>query len=123
MDSINITISSKDKELLQRMAVSGNRRFQDLAQLLFAEGVKMFYCDEGIYVEKLEEEYTAEDHKQFELNAKIEKEGGTWEERTDKGYKYVSTHLSIERQQDSRGRYFDSLVGPLAKRIAAFATK
>lgn len=123
MESINIQISPKDKELLQRIATSNNRRFADLVQILFAEGVRMFFCDEQVCIEKLPEEYTTEDKKQLELNAEIEKGSKTWEEQKAAGYKHVATHLFNESKKDPLGHYSDSLIDPLSKRIAAFAIK
>ena len=92
MDNLTIKISSEDLSMLRRIAKSDKRRFDDFVQLVFADGLHYYFCDEYIEVEKLPEEYTEEEIKQKEINSEImqDKKYNNMQERRDAGFIKVS---------------------------------
>jgi hypothetical protein len=95
MENLTIKISAADVAMLRRIARATNRRFDDFLLLVFAEGLQMYFCDEGVSVKKLPEEYTDAEIKQQELNEKIKKEIRTgWEDMKAAGFAHVDERFN-----------------------------
>lgn len=94
MEDLTIKISAADVVMLRRIAKAQHRRFDDFLLLIFAGGLDMHFCDEGVHVKKLPDEYTDEEIKQKELNEKIQKEIKTgWDDMKAAGFKHVDSHF------------------------------
>ena len=128
MKTITITVSDRDYDLLTRIAKADNRRLSDMSYLCYAEGLDYLFTDHELCVERVHaDEYTAKEKEQMEKNKELEKTEGwndlDWDQKREKGYKYVHDHISNwEKEEDEDGHY-DPLIAPLAKRIKAYATK
>ena len=125
MANVSIQLSDSDLSLLQRVAKAEDRRFQDLMQLIFANGLDCYFFDEYVSVERIDSEISAEELKQIALNDTLSKEKGFWqlseEERIAKGYKKgfcrtISNH-DISKSSDPQ----DLLIAPIAERIRSLA--
>ena len=90
---IELKLTDDQYDLLSRIATEDKRRLNDLFYLLFGEGIKYFYIDDGISIKKKPNEYTEEENKQLAKNEELEKEEGlnslSYEEKALKGYKHV----------------------------------
>ena len=49
---ITIKVSDKDYDLIQRIARQEKRKLSDFSYLLFAEGLKFFFCEDVICFKK-----------------------------------------------------------------------
>ena len=122
---LTIQIEEKDLLMLRRVAKEVKRKEQDMYQLMFAYGVKLMFCDEGLAIDKLDHEYTEEEKAQLENNKALEEEHGhvLWqmslEARKELGWspvdKYIRNHVPSERGCS------DPLFEPMAERVEAFA--
>ena len=122
MKNLTIKLSNKDHDLLQRIAEADDRRLADLSYLLFARGLESFFCEIQVLVSWRADEWTEEALKQQAKNEELEAQDGWqqlgWEEMRKQGYKPV--HAFFDNcEARPRG---DTLIAPLAKRIAARAT-
>ena len=90
---IELKLTDYQYDLLSRIAAEDKRRLNDLFYLLFGEGIKFFYSDNGISIKKKDFEYTEEENKQLAKNEELQKTKGfnslSYEEKTLKGYKHV----------------------------------
>jgi|TARA_B100000035_G_C20516428_1_gene343454 hypothetical protein len=122
MENLSIKISARDVAMLRRIANAENRRFDDLMQLVFAEGLTFFFCELDVGVEKLPEDYTEDEQKQRELNEEIEaKNLPTYEAKTDAGFKPVRTYLSNHERVPETNKIHDPLIAPIVQRIKEVA--
>ena len=121
MKNLTIELSDRDHDLLQRIAEADNRRLADLSYLLFARGLESFFCETEVLVHWRDDEWTEEALKQQTKNEELEAQDGwqqlDWEERQKQGYKFVHAFFDNCHARP-RG---DTLIDPLAKRIAAMA--
>jgi len=94
---IELKLTDDQYDLLSRIAAEDKRRLNDLFYLLFGEGIKYFYIDDGISIKKKPNEYTEEENKQLAKNEELEKEEGfkalSYEEKALKGYKHVCSWM------------------------------
>ena len=121
--TVSIKISAEDLSMLRRIAKAENRRFDDLTQLLFAEGLDYFFCEEIVSVKKLPEEYTEQEKKQEELNNKIRKEDyDSFAEMKAAGYIVVQDYFSNHRHDSETKEYHDDLIKPMVQRLRDIAT-
>jgi len=90
---IELKLTDYQYDLLSRIAAEDKRRLNDLFYLLFGEGIKFFYSDNGISIKKKPFEYTEEENKQLAKNEELQKTKGfnslSYEEKALKGYKHV----------------------------------
>ena len=90
---IKLKLTDYQYDLLSRIAAEDKRRLNDLFYLLFGEGIKFFYSDNGISIKKKPFEYTEEENKQLAKNEELQKTKGfnslSYEEKALKGYKHV----------------------------------
>ena len=95
--SFLIKLTEQQYDLFERIAAEDKRRINDLGYLLFAEGLKYFYMDTGLSIEKLPHEYTKEEQAQIKKNEELAKTAGwsslDYEKREAKGYKHVPTYM------------------------------
>ena len=122
MENLTIKISSEDVAMLRRIAKSQNRRFDDFLQLVFAEGLQFFFCEESVSVKKLPEEYTEEERKQEEINNKIKSEDhATFDDMKAAGFKAVSDYFGNHIYDPESKEYSDDLIMPIYERIRELA--
>ena len=126
MKKIEIFIPDKDYDLLTRIAQDQKRRLSDLHYLIYSEGINYFFCETDVNIEKKDSEYTEEEKKQMELNKKLEKDiKGFWklscDERKEKGWKHVKTHMSNHQYDSESESYSDVLIKPLCERIESYS--
>ena len=118
--TISIKVSAADKEMLERIAKAQDRRFNDLAQILFSEGLAYFYCEEIVYVKKKESEYTEQEIGQKLVNDDLIAAGYyqlSQVERKATDYKHVDSHFHNGNCCSDQ----DALIAPIVERIKAFA--
>ena len=126
MKKIEITVSDRDYDLLTRIAKADNRRLSDMNYLCYGRGLDYLFTDEQLCVERVHaDEYTATEQKQIEKNKELEKTEGwddlDYNQKKEKGYKFVHDFISNwEEKEDGNGHY-DPLIEPLAKRIEGYA--
>ena len=85
---------------LVRVAKADGRRVNDLVTILLSEGLKFFYCETSIAIQKLDSEYSQKDKDQIKKNKELENSKG-WsglghEARRAKGYDYVCKYIHNE---------------------------
>ena len=108
--------------MLRRIAKSQNRRFDDFLQLVFAEGLEYYFCEQSVSVEKLPEEYTEAERKQEEINKKIKSEDhATFDEMKAAGFRGVQQYLGNHIYDPESKEYSDNLITPLYERIRNLA--
>lgn len=124
MENLTIKISSTDESMLRRVAKSQNRRFDDLVQLVFADGLHMYFCDRNVEVEKLPEEYTEEEVKQQKINSEIMQDDNykNMSERRDAGYINVAECFTNHKWNREKDRTEDLLIEPMAERLRDMVT-
>lgn len=85
---------------LVRVAKADGRRVNDLVTVLLSEGLKFFYCETSIAIQKLDSEYSQKDKDQIKKNKELENSQGwsglDYEARRAKGYDYVCPYLRNE---------------------------
>lgn len=90
---IELKLTDYQYDLLSRIAAEDKRRLNDLFYLLFGEGIKFFYSDNGISIKKKDSEYTEEENQQLAKNEELQRTKGfnslSYEEKALKGYKHV----------------------------------
>ena len=90
---IELKLTDYQYDLLSRIAAEDKRRLNDLFYLLFGEGIKFFYSDNGISLKKKDSEYTEEENQQLAKNEELQRTKGfnslSYEEKALKGYKHV----------------------------------
>jgi len=123
MKNLTIEVSDKDYDLLQRIAQATDRRLSDLSHLIYADGLRMYFCETAVYVEMRNDEIPQKLRNQLVKNAELEAQEAwydlSWEERKKQGFDHVCTYMHNGDNQPGG----DQLIEPLAKRIAAEATK
>lgn len=108
MQKLTITLKDKQFQMLHRIAKADNRKIEDFLYIILGTGLDCHFCDTGISVEKLPEEYSKKDLEQLQLNKKLENmkhEGRSfyslnYEERKALGHDYVMKHLTNTYNQD-----------------------
>ena len=124
---ITIKVSDKDYDLIQRIAKSEKRRFSDFTQLVFAEGLDYFFCEESICFKKHDDELTEEEHKQIKTNDELSKQEGwydlDYEEKVVQGYKQVYQWWENHLYNHETKEHDDNLIKPLVKSIQSFAVE
>jgi len=95
--TFTIKLTEQQYDLIERIAKEDKRRIKDLAYLFFSEGIKYFYMDTSLSIERLPNEYTKDELAQIKKNEKLAKTAGwsslDYEKRAAKGYKHISTWM------------------------------
>jgi hypothetical protein len=121
-ETLTIRITSKDKDRLNEIAKVKNRRLNDFLQVILAEGLYYFFCDEHVHVKKLPEDYTPNELKQLTKNAEIDAiKNLKLQEKRDKGWRPVCEYLHNSSYNHMTGENDDPLIQPIVERIKAFA--
>ena len=120
MKKIEILLTDKHYDLLERIAKADDRRLSDLIPLLFSTGLNYYFDEKNIYIEKKDNEFTNEEKKQNKINKQLEiNNSGFWglsnDERKKLGYKYVETFYS---NNDSQQKNF---ISELSKDLKEYA--
>lgn len=122
---ITIKVSDKDYDLIQRIAKQEKRKLSDFSYLLFAEGLKFFFCEEYICFKKHDDELTEEEHKQIKINDELKKQDGWYDldfsEKTAQGFKQVKEWWENHFYNQETKEYEDNLIEPLVKRLENYA--
>ena len=124
---ITIKVSDKDYDLIQRIARQEKRKLSDFSYLLFAEGLKFFFCEDVICFKKHDDELTEEEHKQIKINDELRKQDGWYNldfsEKTAQGFKQVKEWWENHFYNQETKEYEDNLIEPLVKRLENYALK
>ena len=122
---ITIKVSDKDYDFIQRIAKSEKRRLLDFTQLVFAEGLEYFFCDDVVCFKKHDDEFTEEEHKQIKINDELRKQKGwyelDYEEKVVQGYKQVFEYWENHAYNQETKEHQDNLIKPIVKSIQSFA--
>lgn len=122
---ITIKVSDKDYDLIQRIAKSERRRLSDFTQLVFAEGLDYFFCDDVVCFKKHDDEFTEEEKKQIEINDELRKQDGWYEldykEKVAQGFKQVFEYWENHAYNQETKEHDDNLIKPLVKSVQSFA--
>ena len=122
---ITIKVSDKDYDLIQRIAKQEKRKLSDFSYLLFAEGLKFFFCEEHICFRKHDDELTEEEHKQIKINDELRKQDGWYQldynEKVVQGFKQVKEWWENHFYNQETKEYEDNLIEPLVKRLENYA--
>ena len=122
---ITIKVSDKDYDLIQRIAKQEKRKLSDFSNLLFAEGLKFFFCEEVICFKKHDDELTEEEHKQIKINDELRKQDGWYEldftEKVAQGFKQVKEWWENHFYNQETKEYEDNLIEPLVERLENYA--
>jgi hypothetical protein len=98
MKTLSIQLKDKQYDLLSRIAKSERRKLPDLLYVLLGNGISVQYCDQGVSIPKEASEYTEEEKQTIANNKALEATEGWislgWEERKERGYEHVHSHLS-----------------------------
>ena len=122
---ITIKVSDKDYDLIQRIAKQEKRKLSDFSYLLFAEGLKFFFCEEHICFKKHDNELTEEEHKQIKINDELRKQEGFYDldykDKVKQGYKQVFEWWENSIYNHETEKHDDNLIKPIVKSIQSFA--
>tara|TARA_R100001086_G_scaffold189998_1_gene107578 strand:+ start:340 stop:732 length:393 start_codon:yes stop_codon:yes gene_type:complete len=122
---ITIKVSDKDYDLIQRIAKEEKRKLSDFSYLLFAEGLKFFFCEEHICFKKHDDELTEEEHKQIKINDELRKQDGWYQldftEKVAQGFQQVKEWWENHFYNQETKEYEDNLIEPLVKRLENYA--
>jgi len=122
---ITIKVSDKDYDLIQRIAKEEKRRLSDFSNLLFAEGLKFFFCEHGICFKKRDDELTEEEKKQIKINDELSKQNGWYDldynEKVVQGFKQVHEWWENYFYNQETKKHEDNLIDPLVERIENYA--
>ena len=122
---ITIKVSDKDYDLIQRIAKQEKRKLSDFSYLLFAEGLKFFFCEDVICFKKHDDELTEEEHKQIKINDELRKQDGWYQldynEKVVQGFKQVKEWWENHFYNQETKEYEDNLIEPLVKRLENYA--
>ena len=110
---ITIKVSDKDYDLIQRIAKQEKRKLSDFSYLLFAEGLKFFFCEEVICFKKHDDEL-AKQEGWYELD---------YEEKVVQGYKQVFEWWENHVYNHETKKHDDNLIKPTVKSIQSFAVE
>ena len=120
-----IKVSDKDYDLIQRIAKQEKRKLSDFSYLLFAEGLKFFFCEEHIGFKKHDDELTEEEHKQIKINDELRKQDGWYNldfpEKAAQGFKQVKEWWENHFYNQETKEYEDNLIEPLVERLENYA--
>ena len=124
---ITIKVSDNDYDLIQRIAKEEKRRLSDFSNLLFAEGLKFFFCEQGICFKKRDDELTEEEKKQIKTNDELRKQDGWYNldfpEKAAQGFKQVKEWWENHFYNQETKEYEDNLIEPLVERLENYALK
>ena len=124
---ITIKVSDKDYDLIQRIAKEEKRKLSDFSYLLFAEGLKFFFCEDVICFKKHDDELTEEEHKQIKINDELRKQDGwynlDYNEKVVQGFKQVKEWWENHFYNQETKEYEDNLIEPLVERLENYALK
>tara|TARA_B000000532_G_C18855059_1_gene401318 strand:- start:884 stop:1276 length:393 start_codon:yes stop_codon:yes gene_type:complete len=122
---ITIKVSDKDYDFIQRIAKSEKRRLSDFTQLVFAEGLDYFFCDDVVCFKKHDDEFTEEEKKQIKINDELRKQDGWYEldheEKVVQGYKQIFEYWENHAYNQETKEHQDNLIKPIVKSIQSFA--
>ena len=122
---ITIKVSDKDYDLIQRIAKQEKRKLSDFSYLLFAEGLKFFFCEEQICFKKHDNELTEEEHKQIKINDELRKQEGFYDldykDKVKQGYKQVFEWWENSIYNHETEKHDDNLIKPIVKSVQSFA--
>ena len=122
---ITIKLSDKDYDLIQRIAKEEKRKLSDFSYLLFAEGLKFFFCEQPICFKKHDDELTEEEHKQIKINDELRKQDGWYDldftKKVAQGFKQVNEWWENHFYNQETKEYEDNLIEPLVKRLENYA--
>ena len=122
---ITIKLSDRDYDLIRRIAKEEKRKLSDFSYLLFAEGLKFFFCEEQICFKKHDNELTEEEHKQIKINDELRKQDGWYHlessEKAAQGFKQVKEWWENSFYNQETKEYEDNLIEPLVKRLENYA--
>jgi hypothetical protein len=124
MATLTIKISDSDLAMLGRIAVTQDRRIQDLAQVLFADGLSFHFCEEMVHIKKEEDELTEEQKEQIKVNRELIRNDYfklTKEEQAKTAFKDVEDSWKNWGPANGEAYGFDNLIDPMAERIRRFA--
>ena len=124
---ITVKVSDKDYDLIQRIAQQEKRRLSDFAQLLFAEGLDYFFCEQQLCFKKHDDELTEEEHKQIKINDELRKQEGFYDldykDKVKQGYKQVFEWWENSIYNHETEKHDDNLIKPIVKSIQSFAVE
>ena len=122
---ITIKVSYKNYDLIQRIAKEEKRRLSDFAQLLFAEGLDYFFCEQQLCFKKHDDELTEEEHKKIKINVELRKQEGFYDldykDKVKQGYKQVFEWWENSIYNHETKKHDDNLIKPIVKSIQSFA--
>ena len=122
---ITIKVSDKDYDFIQRIAKSEKRKLSDFTQLVFAEGLDYFFCDDVVCFKKHDDEFTEEEKKQIKINDELRKQDGWYEldheEKVVQGYKQVFEYWENHAYNQETKEHQDNLIKPIVKRLENYA--
>ncbi len=126
MKKLVLDLPDKDYDLFVRIAKAQKRKPNDLTGLVFAEGLKFFFCEEAIWFKKRDDEFTEEEKKQLKINKDLEESiEGFWrnldeKEREEKGYVHVQEHWTNHAHDPKTKECHDVLIQPFVERIESY---
>ena len=122
---ITIQLSAADLDMLRRIAKSENRRLQDLSQIMFGIGLEIFFCETVVCFKKEENELTAEEIAQKEVNLDLVHNHNYYslseDDKKKTAYNRVETCWTNYGERGENGQRSDNLVEPIVQRIKSFA--
>ena len=120
--SFSVNISENDLSILKEICLNKERRFQDLVQIIFAQGLDCYFCDAIAWVKKKPEDYTEEEKAQIETNKAIKARPDygpmSYKDIEKLGFKHVSDKISNYNPDDE---IMDPLIDPIVQRIKNYA--
>ena len=120
--TISIRIQDDDFDRLKEIAYNKERRFDDLMQILFAQGLECYFCDEYAWVNKKPEDYTQEELAQIEVNKTIKARPDygpmSYKDMQELGFKHISDRIDNHNPNEE---ITDPLIEPIVKRIKNYA--
>lgn len=69
--SITVSLSDQDLKTLRKVSKAQHRRWADFVQLVFAEGLQFFFCEEHVMIKRDDHEIPEDELKQIVLNEKL----------------------------------------------------
>ena len=108
---ITVKVSDKDYDLIQRIAQQEKRRLSDFAQLLFAEGLDYFFCEQQLCFKKHDDELRKQEGF-YDLDYK---------DKVKQGYKQVFEWWENSIYNHETKKHDDNLIKPIVKSIQSFA--
>ena len=99
MKKLEILLTDKQHNLLERIAQADDRRLFDLIHLLLSTGLSIYFCEKSICISKNDDEYTEQEIKQKAINEKLLLDNPkfhyqTEQEQKEQGFKPVESGFS-----------------------------